>query len=453
MENSERKMKICIVDDEEILRVTLAQDVETAGHNVVDFESPLEALDYIKKNPGVEILITDVRMPEMSGLELLKKVKEINPHIFVIIITAFGTIQSAVEAIKLGAYDYITKPFEPIELLNLIDKIGELTLLQKYNREFSEHFQSKYDIDSFYGNHESVRKIKEEIKLVTEFKSSVLITGETGTGKELIANIIHYNSPRKKKPLVKVSCAILSKEIFESELFGHVKGAFTGADRERVGRFEEADGGTIYLDDVDDIPLDLQVKLLRVLQEQEIEKLGSSKTIKIDVRVIASTKADLKKLSDEGKFRKDLYYRLNIYPLHLPPLRERRDDIPILFDAFLKRYSPSKNIEVAEDVYDILKNYDWPGNTRELKNLVERLVIISREGKITAELIPNEFKAKFAKPTKPKGQGLVEMVQNLEINLIKGALEKSAGNKNKAAEILNIPVSTLRSKIEKYNLA
>jgi len=453
MNTTGKSMNICIVDDEEILRITLAQDLEGAGHNVVDFESPIEALDYIKKNTEVQILISDVRMPQMDGLELLKNVKKINPEIYVIIITAFGTIQSAVNAIKSGAYDYVTKPFQPIELLNLIDKIAELTLIKKYNSEFSEHFQNKYDFDAYFGNDDSVKKIKDEIKLVANSKSSVLITGETGTGKELIANIIHYNSNRRKKPLVKVSCAILSKAIFESELFGHVKGAFTGANKDRAGRFEEANGGTIYLDDIDDIPLDLQVKLLRVLQEQEVERLGSSKTIKIDVRVIASTKADLKKLIEEGKFRKDLYYRLNIYPLHLPPLRERKNDIPLLFNYFLKCFSQKIKISVEEDVFEVLKNYNWPGNTRELKNLAERLVIVSRGSEITTDMIPDEIKFFNNLPNENlKGKGMVEIVKNLEITLIKDALVKSNGNKNKAAELLNIPVSTLRSKMEKYNL-
>ncbi|VAX26797.1 Response regulator of zinc sigma-54-dependent two-component system [hydrothermal vent metagenome] len=446
-------LNICIVDDEEILRITTAEDLRDAGHNVVDFELPEEALKHIKQHPEVDLVISDIKMPQMNGVELLKKVKDFNPKICVILITAFGNVKSAVQAIKMGAFDYITKPFEPLELINLIDKVAQINCLKFRNKEYSNFFLDKYDIDSYWGSSERVKKIKEEIKLVANSNSTVLITGETGTGKELIANIIHYNSNRNNKPLVKVSCAILSKDIFESELFGHAKGAFTGADKERTGRFEEADGGTIYLDDIDDIPIELQVKLLRVLQENEIEKVGSSKTAKIDVRIIASTKADLSKLAEESKFRKDLYYRLNIFPIALPSLRERRNDIPQMFDSFLNDFPNGRKIKVDEEIYGLLKNYNWPGNTRELENLVERLLILAKNNHITADMIPAEFlNSDFNYKTNEKSGNLVAIVSNLEIQLIKNALAKSNGGKNKAAEILGIPVSTLRSKMDKYGM-
>lgn len=447
------KLNICVVDDEEILRITIAGDLQDAGHNVIDFESPVKALEYVKHHPEVDIVITDIKMPQMDGVELLRKVKEVHPEICVIIMTAYGTVKSAVKAIKLGAFDYITKPFEPVELSNLIDKIAEINCLRKRNIEFKKHFKNKYELKSYYGESESVKKIKENIKLVSASDATVLITGETGTGKELIANIIHYHSNRSNKPLIKVSCAVLSKDIFESELFGHVKGAFTGADKERTGRFEESDGGTIYLDDIDDIPMELQVKLLRVLQENEIEKVGSNRTIKIDVRVIASTKADLNKLVEEGKFRKDLYYRLNIFPIALPALRERKNDIPILFDSFLSDFSNGRKFTVDEEIYSLLKNYSWPGNTRELKNLVERLLILTRDNNISKDILPAEFQtAEKLSHSAGDGNNLVEIVNNVEITSIKNALTSSDGNKNKAAEILGIPVSTLRSKMEKYGL-
>jgi len=447
------KLNIIVVDDEEILRITIAGDLQDAGHNVLDFESPVKALEYIKLHPEVDIVITDIKMPQMDGMELLQKVKKIHPKIFFIIMTAYGTVKSAVKAIKLGAFDYITKPFEPEDLSNLIEKITEINCLRKQNTEYKKHFENKYELKSYYGESESVNKIKENIKLVSASDATVLITGETGTGKELIANIIHYHSNRSNKPLIKVSCAILSKDVFESELFGHAKGAFTGADKERTGRFEEANGGTIYLDDIDDIPLDLQVKLLRVLQENEIEKVGSSKTIKIDVRVISSTKADLIKLVEEGKFRRDLYYRLNIFPIALPALRERKNDILILFDSFLNDFSNGRKFTVDEEIYGLLKDYSWPGNTRELKNLVERLLILARGNNISKDILPAEFyTAENLSYSAEDGNNLVDIVSNVEIKSIKNALAKSAENKNKAAELLGIPVSTLRSKMEKYGL-
>ena len=446
-------LNICIVDDEEILRVTTAEDLRDAGHNVVDFELPEEALKHIRQHPEIDLVISDIKMPQMNGVELLKEVKDFNSKICVILITAFGNVKSAVQAIKMGAFDYITKPFEPLELINLIDKVAQINCLKFRNKEFSNFFINKYDIDSYWGNSESVQKVKEEIKLVAGSSSTILITGETGTGKELVANIIHYNSDRNKKPLIKVSCAILSADVFESELFGHSKGAYTGAAKERIGRFEQADGGTIYLDDIDDIPLNLQVKLLRVLQEGELEKVGSSKTIKIDIRVIASTKADLNKFVEEGKFREDLYYRLKIFPIVLPTLRERKEDIPDLFNTFLSEFSDGRKILVENEVYEILKKYNWPGNTRELKNLVERLALIATNDEITPQLIPDDISASTlaAGPLNNSGS-LVDIVNSFEIKFIRDALKKSTGNKNKAAELLGIPVSTLRSKMEKYNL-
>ncbi len=270
----------------------------------------------------------------------------------------------------------------------------------------------------------------------------------------MIANIIQYSSERRHKPLVKVSCAILSRDIFESELFGHTKGAFTGAEKDRKGRFEEANGGTIYLDDIDDVPLELQVKLLRVLQENEIERLGTNNPIKVDVRVIASTKKDLRKLCAEGKFREDLFYRLNVFPIHLPPLRERKEDIPQLFRKFLEMHS-SKPFGIPHLVTDVLKNYNWPGNTRELKNLAERCCLLSKGGDINLQHLPKEIR--FASIEKVQTDNsssipLPEIVSQVEINSIKKALDVTKGNKNKAAELLGIPISTLRSKIEKYNL-
>ena len=449
-----KKLNICIVEDEEILRVSLKDDLLDVGYSVTDFENPIKALEHFKKKK-CDIIISDIRLPEMNGLELLSKIKSIDPNVFVIMMTAFGSVETAVEAMKKGAFDYITKPFDKDELLLIIDKIKEIKSLQTKNLEYQNYFQDQFNFDAFIGKSNYVNELKETLKIISLSNSTVLITGETGTGKELIANLIHYNSPRKDKPLIKVSCGILSKEVIESELFGHEKGAFTGADKLRIGRFEKADQGTIYLDDIDDVPLEVQVKLLRVLQEQEIERVGSSEPIKIDVRIVASTKADLSKLVKEGKFREDLFYRLNVLPIHLKPLRERKEDIVPLFNYFLNQFSYQKKYEVEDSVYEILKNYRWPGNVRELKNLTERLTILCYDCKISSSRLPQELfstEMDYSQLISEQNKSLTEIVEEVEKQLIQNALLKTANNKAKAAELLGLPPSTLKSKIEKYEI-
>jgi len=449
-----KKLNICIVEDEEILRVSLKDDLLDAGYSVTDFENPIKALEHFKKKK-CDIIISDIRLPEINGLELLSKIKSIDPNVFVIMMTAFGSVETAVEAMKKGAFDYITKPFDKDELLLIIDKIKEIKSLQTKNLEYQNYFQDQFNFDAFIGKSNYVNELKETLKIISQSNSTVLITGETGTGKELIANLIHYNSPRKDKPLIKVSCGILSKEVIESELFGHEKGAFTGADKLRIGRFEKADQGTIYLDDIDDVPLEVQVKLLRVLQEQEIERVGSSEPIKIDVRIIASTKADLSKLVKEGKFREDLFYRLNVLPIHLKPLRERKEDIVPLFNYFLNQFSYQKKYEVEDSVFEILKNYHWPGNVRELKNLTERLTILCYDCKISSSRLPQELfstEMDYSQLISDQNKSLTEIVEEVEKQLIQNALLKTANNKAKAAELLGLPPSTLKSKIEKYEI-
>ncbi|MEG8945710.1 sigma-54-dependent transcriptional regulator [Rosettibacter firmus] len=449
-----KKLNICIIEDEETLRESLKDDLIDAGYSVGAFENPIKALQYFKKK-SCDIIISDIRLPEMNGLELLSKIKSMNPTTYVIMMTAFGSVENAVEAMKMGAYDYITKPFNKEELLLLIDRIKELKSLQNKNKEYQDYFEDKFNFDSFIGKSNFVKELKETLKIISQTNSTILITGETGTGKELVANLIHYNSPRRDKPLIKVSCGILSKEVIESELFGHEKGAFTGADKLRIGRFEKADQGTIYLDDVDDIPLEVQIKLLRVLQEQEIERVGSSIPIKIDVRVIASTKANLKQLIKEGKFREDLYYRLNVLPVNLKPLRERKEDIIPLFNYFLSEFSAGKTFQIDDKVYEILMNYNWPGNVRELKNMAERLSILCYDCKIDPSKLPQEIITNFSTDINllsDSNKTLNQILEEVEIKLIKNALLQTNYNKAKAAELLGIPPSTLKSKIEKYRI-
>ncbi|MBK5209243.1 MAG: sigma-54-dependent Fis family transcriptional regulator [Flavobacteriaceae bacterium] len=444
--------KIAVVDDERIIRVTIADELKDKGFTVKEYANAQSILIDLKDfNP--DIVITDIKMPQIDGIELLERLNKLNPAIYVIVMSAFGTINDAVKAMKLGAFDYLTKPFNTDEIFLRIEKIRELGSIKKENRILREKIEKKYDFSKFIGDEKTNKSIFNLVKIVANTNTSVLITGETGTGKELLTNIIHFNSNRFNKPFIKVNCAVLSKEIFESELFGHVKGAFTGAEFEKVGRFELANEGTIYLDDIDDVPLDLQVKLLRVIEEREIEKVGSAKPIAINIRLIASTKRDLKELVQEGKFREDLYYRLNVFPISLPPLRERKEDIKYLIDFFIEKYGYINKIAVEANAKQELINYNWPGNIRELKNLIERLVLLATNGTIDKRMLPLSITEPFFSDTlNIVGKTFEESVTDFEVSLIKNALNKTNTNKTKAAEVLGLPPSTLRTKMDKYGI-
>jgi len=444
---------VFVVEDERILRVTIADDLRDAGYKVFEFADAVAALTLLQ-NQEADIIISDIKMPRMDGLDFLKRVKEINPDIYVVMMTAFATVETAVQAIKLGAYDFLTKPFPKEQPLLIIRRILELKTVKADNIILRTQLIGEYDFSSFIGDETETKSLFGNVKIVSNSQTTVLISGETGTGKELLANILHYNSNRNKERLIKVSCAILSREIFESELFGHEKGAFTSADKIKIGRFELADKGTLYLDDIDDVPLDLQVKLLRVLEQQEFERVGGTQTIKTDVRIIASTKYDLKKLVSEGKFREDLFFRLNVFPIHLKPLREKKGDIVYLLDHFIKQFSGGKEIEIDDDVLQIFKKYNWPGNVRELKNLVERLVLLAQDKKITASLIPMDIKYedKAILKTQPGDKPLDEYLADIEYYFIIKTLEKCGGNKSNAAKLLGLPLSTLRTKMEKHKI-
>lgn len=446
-------MKIFVVDDERIIRVSLADELRDANFEVFEFSNAGAALMEMQTTVP-EIVITDLKMPDINGIDFLKRIKLINKNIFVVMMTAYSTVSTAVEAMKLGAYDYIEKPFDNEHILIILDHIQELKQVKDENKQLKIKLKQNYDFSAYVGNNQKVLEIFELVKIVAQKQTSVLLVGETGTGKELLTNIIHYNSKRNKKPLIKVSCAILSRELFESELFGHEKGAFTGAMSEKIGRFEQADGGTIYLDDIDDVPLDLQVKLLRALEEREIQRVGSNKVIKIDIRLIASTKKDLRRMVDEGKFREDLFYRLNVFPINLPPLRERPDDIEKLTKHFISVFSEGEVELIEEEVFDILKEYPFQGNVRELRNLCERLALLSIDNKITKAIVPYEIKYPTLKTTNSTfdNKTLTEILEEVEKNAIVAALDKAAGNKAKAAEILGLPASTLKSKIAKFSL-
>jgi len=446
-------MKIYVVDDERIIRVSLADELRDEGYEVFEFADAVSALMQMR-NAVPNVVITDLKMPNINGIEFLKKIKAINKNVYVVLMTAYSTVSTAVEAIKLGAYDYIEKPFDNEKMLIIIKHILELKQVKDENKELKIKLKQDYDFSSYVGDSPKVLEIFDLVKIVAKKSTSVLLVGETGTGKELLTNIIHYNSSRSKKPLVKVSCAILSREIFESELFGHEKGAFTGAFTEKAGKFEMANGGTLYLDDIDDVPLDLQVKLLRALEEREIERVGGSKTIKIDIRLITSTKKDLRQMVNEGKFREDLFYRLNVFPINLPPLRERPKDIIRLTKHFVGTFSGNSNKEIDNEVFEVLKEYPFPGNVRELRNLSERLTLLSMNDNITKKILPFEIKFPKSNPNcfAFDNKTLNNILEEVEKNAILSALDKTHGNKAKAAEILGIPASTLKSKISKYNL-
>jgi DNA-binding NtrC family response regulator len=447
-------LKIYVIDDERIIRISTADDLRDAGYNVFEFASAKAALLHLKENDGdVDIIITDLKMPEMDGLELVRKVKEVKPEIYVLLMTAHAAVDTAVEAMKLGAWDYISKPFSMDEMLMTIKRIEELKEIKDENEQLRTQISKKFDLSSFVGQSKKTKELFNHVEKIAHKPTTVLINGETGTGKELLTNLIHYNSDRSKKPLVKVSCAILSREIFESELFGHVKGAFTGAETSKKGRFEMADKGTLYLDDIDDVPYDLQVKLLRALEESEIERVGGTETIKIDVRVIASTKKDLKQMVAEGKFREDLFYRLNVFPLYIPPLRERPGDIELLAKHFALEFSQGKT-SIDPEVLEILKQYQFPGNVREIKNLMERLVLLSDGNIIDKKVIPIDIRFPDKQHTCIyfENKPLEEFLKEVETKAIRDALMRSGGNKAKAAEILSIPASTLKSKIDKLGI-
>ncbi|MBI5286881.1 MAG: sigma-54-dependent Fis family transcriptional regulator, partial [Deltaproteobacteria bacterium] len=355
-------MKVLIVEDEKIKRITLTDALLKAGYEVESFHDPVEALKVFKEDE-FDVVVTDLRLPRMEGVDLLREIKSIRPSTHVIIMTAYGTVESAIKAMKLGAYDYITKPFSSEELILNLERLKEFKEVVEENIKLKKEITSRYSFDNLVGKSGGMQRIYNLIETVAPRGTTVLIVGESGTGKELIAHAIHYNSPRRDKPLVKFSCAALTESLLESELFGHEKGAFTGAFKEKKGRFELANGGSIFLDDVDDIPLSMQPKLLRVLQEREFERVGGVRTVKVDVRFICATKVGLDVKVKDGRFREDLFYRLNVVSIKLPPLRERREDIPLLVEHFLNKYcNPGEKKTFTQEAIKAFMDYDWPGN-------------------------------------------------------------------------------------------
>ena len=413
------------------------------------------------KEESVDAVLVDLMMPKVSGLEVVKKIQEVNPDIACIMMTAFGTIANAIEAIKAGAYHYLTKPFELDEVKDLLHKALDYKRLKVENVQLKRQLKDKYKFDNIIGESEAIKGVFSLIEKVANTDSTVLITGESGTGKELVARAIHYNSQRSDKPLITVNCAAIPENLLESELFGHMKGSFTGAISTTPGRFEMAHRGSIFLDEIGDMSPKLQVKLLRVLQERRFEPVGSTRPKEVDVRVITATNRKLEVMVEEGGFREDLYYRLNVIPIHIPPLRERPEDIRLLIDFFLSRANKNNSKCVtgfSKEALKVCEQYEWQGNVRELENIVERLVVLKGGGTITVEDLPfhingGETKDVFGPLVIPdRGISFKSVVSKFENELILKALKKTHWNKNKAASLLNLNRTTLVEKIKKKQL-
>jgi len=449
---------ILIVDDEKNYLVVLEALLGPEGYETITVDNAQDALDLIRES-DLDLVITDMKMPGMNGMELLDEFKKIKPELPVIMMTAYGTIEMAVEAMKKQAFDYITKPFKNEELKLTIKKALQNYRLIKENRLLSEALSDRYRYGNIIGKSKPMLEIFDLIGKVAQSKASVLITGPSGTGKELIAKAIHYNSNRKDRPFISINCGALTETLLESELFGHEKGAFTGAVAMKKGRFELADTGTLFLDEVGEMTPSLQVKLLRVLQEMEFERVGGTRTIKVGVRVLSASNRDLKEDIDNGLFREDLFYRLNVMNIDVPPLCERLNDIPLLVKHFIEKYvneEEQTKIELDSEVWKGFYNYNWPGNVRELENVIERAVVLNSDGVIRLEDLPSEFSGKqgeldvdrFIPPNAP----LQETLEQIEEKLIRRALKICDNVQSHAATMLGIKKNLIQHKMKKYNI-
>ena len=448
-------MKIMLVEDEKITRKTLTDILKKESYDVSSFGDGTDALSSLKNNK-YDVVVTDLRLPGTNGLDILKSTKEISPKTIVIIITAYATVETAIESLKLGAYDYLLKPFSPEQLLSILKHIEQLSNVLYENEKLKSRLEL-FERKSIIGSSSKVKTFLDMIKMVAPQDHTILIQGESGTGKELCARTIHNFSSRKDKEFIAINCAVIPETLIESELFGHEKGAFTGAVKRHIGYFEKANRGTLLLDDIDDLPLPIQVKLLRVLQEKEISRVGSTETIPIDVRIVCATKVDLKERVQQKLFREDLYYRLNIIPIVLPPLRERKEDIPELLIHFLKKHGADDKVQhVNENIYSILNKYDWPGNVRELENITERIIALSPNQYLNTSvldpLISNTNKDKVSENPFEEYGGFDKYILSKETDIINWALSKSGNNVSGAAKILNLPRTTLRSKMDKLSI-
>lgn len=455
----EKNNLILIVDDEKALRVALCNILQDEGFEIMEAEDGKIALEMMRDHRP-NLVITDLKMPRVDGMKLLKRVKEIDSQIPVIIVTAYGSSTTAIDAIKHGAYDYITKPFDLDEVVLTVKRALAHEALAMEVQSLKDELTEKYRMDNIIGNSSQMQKIYKTIGRVAETKATVLIQGESGTGKELVANAIHYNSLNKRGPFIKINCAALPESLLESELFGHEKGAFTGAVSARKGRFEMAHTGTIFLDEIGEMSPMLQSKLLRVLQDQTFERIGGNQTVQVDLRIIAATNKKLEESVKKGEFREDLYYRLNVVFIQIPPLRERKEDIVLLTEYFLHKYGSEAKfptIRISQAAFDLLKNCDWPGNVRELENVIERAVVFSGGQTITPEHLPITLRPDKDSPVNysPESENFhfKDIISDVEKNLIIKALNKANWNRSQAAQILDINRKLLYSKMKEYNIS
>lgn len=452
------KKRILVVDDEDSVRRLLQELLKKEGYQVKTAENGLEALELVDKF-HFDLIIIDIRMPVMDGLELFRILREKDPEIIVIIMTAYTGVDTAVEAMKMGAYNYISKPFNISEIKLNVRRALEIKNLVEEVKDLRQEIKVRYSLNNIIGNSGKMQEVYKLIGRVADSNATVLIQGESGTGKELVARALHYNSSRQKAPLVTVNCAALPEGLLESELFGHEKGAFTGAFEKKKGKFEHANKGTIFLDEISEISPNLQVKLLRVIQEKEFERVGGLETIKVDVRIIAATNRNLEEMIHEGSFRDDLYYRLNVVSIIIPPLRERKEDIPFLVEYFLNKYNQENGKEfkyVSSEALQLLDAYEWPGNVRELENAIERAVVMGNGEILLPEHLPLNIQATSLEEDKLKvhyeDKPLREILREVEKKVLKKALEQNQWNKARTAVKLQISRSALLYKIEEYGL-
>jgi DNA-binding NtrC family response regulator len=444
--------RIFIVDDEEMIRDLLKETFQRKGYDVDVVATGKEALAQLADHP-YDLVITDLRLPDISGMKVLAEAKKENPNLGVILITGYGSIKNAVKAMKQGAFDYITKPFDLDEIELVVGKFFEFQNLVGENEYLRSELDKKFSFSNIIGSSDPMQKVFDAIRMVAKSRATVMIQGASGTGKELVARAIHYNSDRRNGPFVTTNCAALPEGLVESELFGHEKGAFTGAYRMSKGRFETANGGTLLLDEISEISPPLQAKLLRVLQEREIERVGGGKPIPVDVRIIATTNRDLKREVEENRFRGDLYYRLNVVPIYLPSLSERREDVPLLVQHFVRRFSaengkPIKGI--VEPAMKLLSQREWPGNVREIENCIERAVVMCGPDVDTLNVQHFYFGESLSPDTAAETSGSQRTLRDVEKNLILKTLQETDNNRTRTAELLGISVRTLRNKLNEY---
>jgi two-component system NtrC family response regulator len=453
---------ILIVDDEKNYTLILSAVLQDVGYDTLTANSGAEALEILNHaNADVDLVLTDMKMPVMDGIELLEKIKAINPHLPVIMMTAYGTVEKAVEAMQKGAYNYILKPFDNEGLIIFVKKAIDMYHVVKENLRLRDVVENRYNFGNIVGKSKRMQEVFELISKMAPSSATILIEGESGTGKELVAKSIHFNSPRRDKPFIAVNCSALSEHLLESELFGHEKGAFTGAIAMKKGRFELADGGTLFLDEIGELSPNLQVKLLRVLQERAFERVGGIKPVPVNIRIIAATNKHLKQETAAGRFREDLYYRLNVLYIALPPLRDRVEDIRLLVDHMVEKYAserrPGQQVTgVDQDVDRLLYNYSWPGNVRELENAIERAMVLCPGNIIRVSDLPREFKKSIRHSLHLDGisdnANLYETLDMVEKAMIERALAISQNVQSHAAELLGIGKSGLNQKIKKYGI-